>query len=677
MFTQVGNRLCRRGESELLWIEPWGPNALRVRATPLKEFEDDTDISALLPLQKELQSEIHVDRKVASIRNGKIRCEVNEVGTLQFFNQEGKLLLEEFYRDRDHRDLQQTTELFYSALDLHPRKFESHLETDCFRLTVSFEAQEDEKFYGMGQYQMPHLDLKGCKLELAQRNSQVSIPFALSSRGYGFLWNNPAIGYASFGKNVTEWEAESTRKMDYWIVAGDTPAEIEEAYANAVGKVPMMPDYGTGFWQCKLRYLTQEEVLSVAREYKKRDLPISVIVVDFFHWTAQGDWKFDPVYWPDPAAMVRELKEMGIELMVSIWPTAEKASENYTELAESGYLIHSEAGRRGAYLGDVNIVDFTNPEAREYVWSKIKENYYDKGIHAFWLDEAEPEINPYDFRFFRFYRGSDIEIGNIYPKQYARMAYEGMEKAGQENIMNLVRCAWAGSQRYGALVWSGDIDSNFRSLREQFAAGLNMGLAGIPWWTTDIGGFSGGNIYDEKFRECLIRWFEYATFCPVMRIHGVRAPMVKKESPYAVEGSMSRTLFSGADNEVWSYGEEAYEIFKKYLILREKIRPYLKNLMKEAHEKGSPVIRPLFYQYPEDAEAWDVCDQFMLGEDVLVAPVLYEGMRERSVYLPSGSWKNIHTGEILEGPLHVNVLAPLDAIPVFVRTNCAFDVSLP
>ena len=407
------------------------------------------------------------------------------------------------------------------------------------------------------------------------------------------------------------------------------------------------------------------------------NLPISVIVVDFFHWTAQGDWKFDPVYWPDPAAMVRELKEMGIELMVSIWPTAEKASENYTELAESGYLIHSEAGRRGAYLGDVNIVDFTNPEAREYVWSKIKENYYDKGIHAFWLDEAEPEINPYDFRFFRFYRGSDIEIGNIYPKQYARMAYEGMEKAGQENIMNLVRCAWAGSQRYGALVWSGDIDSNFRSLREQFAAGLNMGLAGIPWWTTDIGGFSGGNIYDEKFRECLIRWFEYATFCPVMRIHGVRAPMVKKESPYAVEGSMSRTLFSGADNEVWSYGDEAYEIFKKYLLLREKIRPYLKNLMKEAHEKGSPVIRPLFYQYPEDAEAWDVCDQFMLGEDVLVAPVLYEGMRERSVYLTSGSWKNIHTGEILEGPLHVNVLAPLDAIPVFVRTNCAFDVSLP
>ncbi len=676
MFTQIGNKLCRRAEDELLWIEPWGPDALRVRATPLRGFEDDTDISALLPLKENAEPIIRIDRKIASIQNGKIRCEINEVGLLQFFNQKGKLLLEEYYRDRSHRDLEQTKDLFNSALDIHPRKFEPNLGTDNFKLTVSFEAQPGERFYGMGQYQMPHLELKGCKLELAHRNSQASIPFTLSSRGYGFLWNNPAIGYASFGKNLTEWEAESTRKMDYWIVAGDTPAEIEEAYADAVGKVPMMPDCGTGFWQCKLRYLTQDEILSVAREYKKRQLPISVIVIDFFHWTAQGDWKFDPVYWPDPEEMVRELREMGIELMVSIWPTAEKASENYKEIAENGYLIHAESGRRGAYLGDVNIVDFTNPEARAYVWSKIKENYYDKGIKLFWLDEAEPEINPYAFRFFRYDRGNDLEIGNIYPKQYARMAYEGMEKAGQQNILNLVRCAWAGSQKYGTLIWSGDIDSSFRSLRDQFAAGLNMGIAGIPWWTTDIGGFHGGNIYDDKFRECLVRWFEYATFCPVMRMHGVREPMVKKESPYAVEGSMSRVLFSGADNEVWSYGEEVYDILKKYMFLRERMRPYLTDLMKEAHEKGDPVIRTMFYEFPEDPMAWETDDQFMLGSEVLVAPVLYENMREREVYLPEGFWKDLQTGESIQGGKRFTVSAPLDKIPVYIKEGCTYSISM-
>lgn len=673
MFIKEKNRLCNKDEFGLRWIEPWGPDALRVRATPLKGFEDDTDISALLEVEQP-RMEIQIEGGTASVTNGNIVCEINEAQVLSFKDRSGKLLLEEYIRDRNHRQYEKGDEMFNSALEIYPRCFQPHLMTNQFKLTMSFEAYEDEKIFGMGQYQMPYLDLKGCKLELAHRNSQASIPFAISSRGYGFLWNNPAIGSVSFGKNRTEWVAESTKKLDYWIVAKDTPAEIEEAYADVVGKAPMMPEYGTGFWQCKLRYLTQDEILTVAREYKKRNLPISVIVVDFFHWTAQGDWKFDPVYWPDPAEMVRELREMGIELMVSIWPTAEKSSENYTEIAENGYLIHSDAGVRGNYLGDVNIVDFTNPEARAYVWSKIKQNYYDKGIKLFWLDEAEPEIQRYEYRFFRFHRGSDMEIGNIYPKEYARMAYEGMEQAGQENILNLVRCAWAGSQKYGTLVWSGDIDSSFRALRDQFAAGLNMGLAGMPWWTTDIGGFHGGNIYDEKFKECIIRWFQYATFCPVMRMHGSRLPFVEKESPYAVEGSMSRRLFSGSDNEVWSYGEEALAIFTRYMMLREKMRPYLTELMREAHEKGTPVIRTLFYEYPDDNTAWQISDEFMLGSKILIAPILYENMRKRQVYLPEGSWRNLNDGKVYAGGSEYTFDAPLEEIPAFLKDGCLTEL---
>lgn len=245
---------------------------------------------------EETSTEIVIDGKKASITNGKITCKIMDNGVLEYYNQNGKRLLEEYNRTRE---LVEASDKFASALEIVPRTFQPRPCTDNFKLTVRFEANEGEKLYGMGQYQQPYLDVKGCVIELAHRNSQASIPFVLSSNGYGMLWNNPAIGHVTFGKNVTEWMAESTKQMDYWITAGDTLTEIEEAYADATGKVPMMPEYGMGFWQCKLRYQTQEEILEVAREYYRRGLKVDVIVVDFFHWTHEGDWKFDPEYWPD------------------------------------------------------------------------------------------------------------------------------------------------------------------------------------------------------------------------------------------------------------------------------------------------------------------------------------------------------------------------------------------
>ena len=196
--------------------------------------------------------------------------------------------------------------------------------------------------------------------------------------------------------------------MDYWITAGDTPAEIEEAYARVTGTVPMMPDYAMGFWQCKLRYQTQEELLEVAREYKRRGLPISVIVIDFFHWTKQGEFKFDPEYWPDPEGMVRELKEMGIELMVSIWPSIDKTSENFREMYEKGYLVRFDRGNSIVtdWMGNTMFYDPTHPGAREYLWKVVKRNYYDKGIRIFWLDVAEPEYTEYEFDNYRYHIGT-------------------------------------------------------------------------------------------------------------------------------------------------------------------------------------------------------------------------------------------------------------------------------
>lgn len=676
MLSQIGNRLIFRYDAEELWVEPWGENALRVRATkqnsmPLEDWALQTP-ALTNPV-------IVITEESGSITNGKVKAVIAKFGKLTIYNSDGKLLLEEYTRNR--RDLLDPK---CSAIEVEGREFKPILGGD-YHVTLRLESLDpNEKIFGMGQYQQPYLNLKGHDLELAHRNSQASVPFALSSHGYGLLWNNPAIGRAVLGKNTMSFEAFSTNILDYWIVAGDTPAQIEESYARATGTVPLMPEFGLGFWQCKLRYQTQDELLTVAREYKKKNLPIDLIVIDFFHWPKQGEWKFDTTYWPDPGeplapmfcllllvltlyldAMVRELKEMNIELMVSIWPTVDKKSENFQGMLEHGLLIRTDRGIRSAldFEGETIHFDATNPRARKYVWDKANQNYYSKGIKAFWLDEAEPEYTVYDFDNYRYHRGTNLAIGNIYPVEYARTFYEGMEAAGQKSIVNLLRCAWAGSQRFGALVWSGDIASSWSSLRNQLAAGLNMGLAGLPWWTTDIGGFHGGDPNDEAFRELFVRWFQWGAFCPVMRLHGDREP---RQPQQAITGGA--TCASGADNEVWSYGPEVYDICKKYMAIREELRDYTRKLMTEAHEKGSPLMRPLFYEFPGDKKSWDVSEQYMYGDMYLCCPVLAPGQRTMTIYLPQGAkWTSFVRGGSFEGGQLVEVECPLDIMPVFVK----------
>lgn len=681
MLRQENNRLIREYDGEQIWIEPWGANSLRVRATKASRMPAPGEEWALLPPAPQTVTTT-VANGEGSLTNGKITAQVTGAGKIIFINQRGEVLLEEFHRNRRAaleeidsanagRSLEKRPEYMrnlVSALDVDAREFNPILG-GAYQLTARFESNPDEKLFGMGQYQQPHLNIKGCTLELAHRNSQASVPFLLSSLGYGFFWHNPSIGKVTLGNNVTEWYTQSTDILDYWITAGDSPAEIEEAYARATGTVPMMPEFAMGFWQCKLRYQTQEELLEVAREYKRRNLPISVIVADFFHWPNQGEWKFDLEYWPDPKAMVDELQSMGIELMVSIWPTVEESSENYREMVENGYLIRADRGNR-MMLAGASIFDATNPGARTYVWSKARQNYYDNGIKIFWLDEAEPEYGFYHYDIYRYYLGPDLQIGNIYPSVYARTFYEGMSAAGQKNVINLLRCAWAGSQKYGALVWSGDIDTTFRSMRNQFAAGLNMGLAGIPWWTTDIGGFHGGNPDDPAYREVLARWFAWGAFCPVFRLHGVRDPI---KPPLSDHGGGK--MMSGAANEVWSYGEEVYAICTKYLLLRERLKPYITRVMEAAHEHGTPVMRTLFYEFPADAKSWDVSDEYLFGPDLLVAPVMEAGLTQRPVYLPAGAqWTNAWTGEVLPGGQTITVAAPLDIIPLFVREGAALPI---
>jgi len=651
-FTVENGSLLWRNHGETLMLTPWGQNSLRVRSAMLHDVEDPRH-ALLEPLA--VQAAIRVEDTTASITNGKITASLevddwHKVARITFQNQRGETLLREIPCG--------------GALNLRARHFKPILGGD-HQLTVAFEGNERERLYGMGQYQQETLNVKHCAFELAQRNSQASVPFAISSLGYGFLWHNPAVGSVHFSANRSEWTARSTKQMDYWITAGDTPAEISLAYANATGFVPMMPEYGLGFWQCKLRYWNQEQLLAVAREYKRRNLPIDVIVCDFFHWPKMGDYRFDERFFPDPKAMAAELQNMGIELMVSVWPQVSLESENYEEMRQQGLLVRSELGEQVGmqYQGNSMFYDATNPRARKYVWDKCKQNYYDIGARLYWLDEAEPEYGSYDFENYRYYLGSCAQIGNIYPQMYARGFYEGMRESGEENVVSLVRCAWAGSQRYGALVWSGDIKSSWEDFRRQLCAGLSMGIAGIPWWTTDIGGFFGGDTEDENFRELLVRWFQWGVFCPVMRLHGDRMP---HRLVYAPDGE--RLQDEGADNEIWSYGEKVYPILENCLKLRESLRDYTRETMREAHEEGKPVMRPMFYEFPADETCADLKDQYLYGSRYLVAPVLEPGMKTRSVYLPKGTqWRAMRDGEVLDGGQWVIAPTPIESMPVFER----------
>ncbi len=671
-FQTENGVLIAQANGETLRIEPWGKDSLRVRATMLPGFSGKDWALTEVPEKTEAKAEqfavdhLEIDgsmgkRTSASITNGKIRAVVNFAGVITFYKEEQEILREY------HRCYDGTISKESRCLKTVNREWKGVIGGSEYGLNLKFESNDEEKIFGMGQYQQKYMDLKGCTLELAQRNSQISVPFAVSSLGYGMLWNNPAVGQVTFGKNYTEWTARSTKDMDYWLTAADTPKEILENYTAVTGRAPKFPEDRMGLWQCKLRYRTQEEVLEVARRYQKEGIKIDQIVIDFFHWTVQGDWKFDEKYWPDPKAMVDELHSMGIKVIVSVWPSVDRKSENFWPMLDRGLLIKTERGALQTYdfQGDCVEIDVFNPETRKYVWEVCKKNYYDFGIDAFWLDNSEPDFGVYDFDHYRYIDGPALSCSNIYPQLYSRVFYDGMKAEGEENIVNLLRCAWAGSQKYGNVVWSGDVPSTFEAFYDQLQAGLNMGLAGIPWWTTDIGGFMTDDVNDPDFQQLLIRWYEFAVYSAVFRMHGDRGP--HNIPPLDDRDFGGGYLYTGQSNELWSYGEENYRIMKKYYDIRISMHDYIKQLYDEASENGSPLIRTMFYEFPDDKKCWELQDQYMFGSEYLVAPIFHLSEFEREVYLPEGRWEDTRDGKVYEGGQTIRAAAPIDSIPVFKK----------
>jgi len=664
IFNRDGHRLIWRRKEQTLWVEPWGPDCIRVRATVLPEMPE-RDWSLLPPAKVAQVSRLSVSNGQdarATVINGKLTAIVDaDTGRVRFFKTGNS---------------QPLCEEIFARTNCPPSRTFKSVGGDLYQAEACFTAFNDERIYGLGQRRHGLLDQKGCVLELTHRNSQISIPFLVSSRGYGLLWHNPGVGRVELGRTQTRWVAEATRLIDYVVMTGEGYADVMERYADLTGHPPVLPEWAAGFWQCKLRYRTQDELLTIAREHKRRSLPMSVIVVDYIHWTKMGEWKFDPVCWPDPAAMVRELDKLGIKVMVSVWPTVNPDSENYGELERRNLLVRAERGMNTFIrFTDTNakhtvishLLDSTHPEARKFLWSKLRGNYYRHGIKVWWLDAIEPEMAVYDHDNVRYHAGNGLEVGCLYPMYQQQALYEGMKSAGEKEIITVGRAGFAGSQRYGAAIWSGDIHSTWEDLQQQVRAGLNVGLSGIPWWTTDIGGFFGGEIDTPYFQELIVRWFQYGAFCPLFRLHGWR------NSSLAHPETSDPTR--GGPNEVWSFGERAYKIIREFLFLRERLRPYIMKQMKLASAKGIPPMRPLFFDFPDDAAAQSVDDQFLFGPDLLVAPVLHSGVTKRKVYLPAGAtWAEAWTGKKFKGGQTIEAAAPLDRIPLYLRDGTKLPI---
>ena len=452
-ITIYKDKLVFQRKDELTVIEGYGRNCLRCRSTKNGKILDEN--WTLLPASDDAEVETSGDEKAAYIKNGMMSAKI-EAGEPWY----GGLIT--YYRDG--KDILRTKyEGEYTGRNVH-------VEGDHYQIKVIFEANEGEHFYGLGQEQEDQFDRKGSTVNLLHYNTKSAVPVVYSSLGYGFMWNNPAPGRCETTNNHTMWVADSAYQADYLVFVGDTPKDVMTLYADLTGYSPMMPSWAAGFWQCKCRYEKQDTLLKVARDYKERGIDLDAIVIDFFHWTEQGDLKFDPKYWPDPKAMVDELKEMGIEPVVSVWPTISPKSENWREMNDRNMIVRTENGQYPTFdfAEMITYIDPTNPETAKFYWDKVKKNYYNYGIKNFWLDEAEPEVHPQQFSNLKMHIGNGAQTALLYPYYYNKIFFDGLKSEGETEIISLTRAAYTGSQRVGACVWNGDIMSSFFALKQTF-----------------------------------------------------------------------------------------------------------------------------------------------------------------------------------------------------------------
>lgn len=447
------------------------------------------------------------------------------------------------------------------------------------------------------------------------------------------------ILYYNKVKNETVFRSPVADGVDYTVFVG-SPDEIIATYRELTGECPLMPDWALGYIHCRERFHSSDEILQTANRFRSEQLPVSMLVQDWQYWGKYGwnSMRFDEEFYPDPKALTDSLHQMDMKLMLSVWSKIDKNSEVGKQMLSAGY-----------YIPETDWIDFFNPEAAAAYWQNFKERLLPLGIDAWWQDATEPENDDLLGRKVNNGRWTGEQVRNVYPLLVNKTVYEGLKQAGKEPMI-LTRCGFAGIQRYGSAMWSGDVGNDWETFRRQITAGLGMQAAGIPWWTYDAGGFfRPQNQYtDSAYIERMLRWIETAVYLPLMRVHGY----------------MSNT-------EPWNYGKEAQTVIADCLKERYALLPYIKRCAKAVSEQGGTLMRPLVFDFAHDAEALQQKYEYMFGPALLISPVTEPGVTSWRTYLPQhpGGWTDYHTGQHYEGGQYVDTPVTKAFIPVFIRAG--------
>ena len=518
---------------------------------------------------------------------------------------------------------------------------------DVFKIYGSEEA-----FYGLGQHQAGVWNFRGESVELSQENANIAVPVWLSSKGYGVFWNNP--GVSRFNNRFIHYLYVSSvvaDTIDYYFFYGPQFDRIIADYRELTGAAPLFGKWAYGFWQCKNKYNSQQQLLAVAHKYREQHIPLDNIVQDWFWWTNTGEFKFNKNY-PDPKGMVDDLHANHVHLMVSVWPYFYPGSATYDEMDKLGYFI-DHAKVKSFHPQGMALYDAFNPAAQKYYWNLLDNSLFKIGVDAWWMDTTEPESEGVEESFIMHDKVggmSGARYADLFPLMTTTVVHDGQRaESDQKRVFILSRSAFAGIQRNGVTAWSGDVLSDFETYKRQIPAALNFELSGIPYWTSDIGGFIMGHPNDPAYRELFVRWFQFGTFCPILRVHGTRAPDT---------------------NELWSYGPEAQRILVRFDKLRYLLMPYIYSMAWMVTHDGYTPMRPLVMDFAADPRVLNIGDQFLFGPAILVNPVTEQGATSRRLYLPAGTrWYDFWTNEAQDGGKSIDAPAPLDSIPLYVRAG--------
>lgn len=547
---------------------------------------------------------------------------------ISFYNKNKRLILKQMTRD------------------IHDHQVSGN-ETKSLAVTFGFSV--NEAVYGLGQHQAGIMNYRGKTQWLDQANMEVALPFLLSNNGYGVLWDNYSrtlFDGTLADANQYKLESESGKCIDYYFMFGNNTDEVIAAYREATGVAPMFPKWSFGLFQSMDKYENSDDLLRVSRTYREKQIPFDCIVQDWRYWDPYpwGSHMMNENNYSDPKATIDSLHQMNVHTMISIWPIHTEGDTYYTEFEN----IDANYPSNGTH----HYYDPHNAKARKIYWRQLNERLFGKyGWDAWWADGCEPENWPdtYDRKAFTTGLGAGTEYYNTYPLMHNSAVYEGWRKdISGKRLFTLSRSAFSGQQRYATTVWSGDIKSNWEDYKKQLSGGLNFCMSGMPYWTTDIGGYWGTDWTLPSNRELFTRWFQFGTFCPIFRIHG----------------KLERTLYSEQ-----SWDEETRKNLLVFDQLRYRLMPYIYSLAGKVTLEDYTIMRHLIMDYPDDKNVQNIDDQFMFGPAFLVSPIVDEGVTERMVYLPKGEWFDFWTGEKITGGKTILVNSPLSKLPLYIKSG--------